>query len=251
MTSLIYSSGLADVYYWMQRVIIMCKYSFEDVKKLYNEVEQTKGIEAYKYIDEIFEKAKVDHKKDFLKRNPTGIHEQSWHPFKGNSFEKLIQYIIIESIEALGMKMINGNQLERRKNLSLELSEVKRNLVIDYGEFGLRLPDADIVVYNPEDSQVIAIISSKTSLAERVAQTGYWKFKLQEDEKTKHIKVYLITPDGSKDLRGTDTVKKSRVIAEVELDGTYVLTTEELEESNKVKLFEHFIEDFKKLIEEN
>ena len=34
------------------------RYSFEDVKNLYKEVERTKGIEAYKYIDEVFEKAR-------------------------------------------------------------------------------------------------------------------------------------------------------------------------------------------------
>ena len=48
-----------------------------------------------------------------------------------------------------------------------------------------------------------------------------------------------------------DPAKKSRIIAEIELDGTYVLTAEELEESDKVKLFEHFIEDFKQVIEES
>ena len=35
--------------------------------------------------------------------------------------------------------------------------------------------------------------------------------------------------------------KKERVIAEADLDGTYVLTGEALEQSDKVKLFEHFI----------
>jgi len=35
---------------------------------------------------------------------------------------------------------------------------------------------------------------------------------------------------------------------EVDLDGSYVLTEEEIEESNKVKLFEHFIEDLKGLL---
>ena len=148
--------------------------------------------------------------------------------------------------------MVNGNKLERSRRLSPPLDTVKRNLAINYGnEFGFHLPDADIVVYNPEDSQIIAIISSKTSLAERIAQTGYWKFKLLEDENTKHIKVYLITSDAKQDLTRTGSIKKSRVIAEVELDATYVLTTEELAENDKVKLFEHFIEDLKKVIGES
>ena len=40
-------------------------------------------------------------------------------------------------------------------------------------------------------------------------------------------------------------MKKGRAIVEVDLDGSYVLTEGEIEESNKVKLFEHFIEDLK------
>jgi len=34
--------------------------------------------------------------------------------------------------------------------LSKELSQIKRNLAIDYGEFGLHLPDVDIVIYKPQ-----------------------------------------------------------------------------------------------------
>jgi type II restriction enzyme len=37
----------------------------------------------------------------------------------------------------------------------------------------------------------------------------------------------------------------------MDLDGAYVLTKENLEQSDKVKLFEHFIEDLKKLSKEN
>ena len=153
------------------------------------------------------------------------------------------------NIEPL-LEVVNGNQLEARR-LSQTLDAVKRNVLINFGEFGMRLPDADIVVYEPENLRVLAIISSKTSLAERVAQTGYWKLKLLESENTAHIKVYLITPDRGKKLTRSHPATKSRVIAEVELDGTYVLTTEDLEESDKVKLFEHFIDDLKQVIEES
>jgi len=42
--------------------------------------------------------------------------------------------------------------------LGKELSQVKRNLAIDYGEFGLHLPDVDIVIYNPQNCKVLAVI---------------------------------------------------------------------------------------------
>ena len=224
---------------------------FEDLKDMYSETQLIEGEEAYRSVSQLLQDAKERHKQDFLRDKPDGDHEQSWRAFKGKNFEKLIQHIITESIEALGMKVINGNQLERSKSLPLELSRVKRNLAIDYGKFGLHLPDVDIVVYNPKDSQVIAVISSKVTLRERIAQTGYWKLKLLESETTEHIKVYFITPDEDGTLTDTYLPKKGRAIVEIDLDGTYVLTEADLDESEKVKLFEHFIADFKRLIQEN
>jgi type II restriction enzyme len=146
------------------------------------------------------------------------------------------------------LKVVNGNKLERTTKLSRELSQVKRNLAIDYGKFGLHLPDVDIVIYNPQNYEVLAAISSKVTLRERIAQTGYWKLKLIQDEATKHIKVYFITPDEDGTLTHKKPAKKGRAIVEVDLDGSYILTEEKIKESNKVKLFEHFIEDLKRLL---
>ena len=224
---------------------------FEDLKDMYSETQLIEGEEAYRTVSQLLQNAKERHKQDFLRDKPDGDHEQSWRAFKGKNFEKLIQHIITESIEALGLKVINGNQLERSIRLPMDLRQVKKNLLIDFGEFGFHLPDVDIIVYNPENLGVIALISSKVTLRERIAQTGYWKLKLLEQEDTEHIKVYFITPDEDGTLTSTYLPKKGRAIVEIDLDGTYVLTEANLEESDKVKLFEHFIQDFKKLIEEN
>jgi len=222
---------------------------FEELKKLYLEKKEQYGSEAYKYISQLLEEAKELHKKDWLK-NPTkiGDHEQSWRAFKGKNLEKIFQFIITEEVEGMGLKVINGNKLERSRNLSFELSQIKRNLAIDYGEFGLHLPDVDIIIYNPKNYKVLAVISSKVTLRERIAQTGYWKLKLLKDEATKHIKVFFITPDEDGTLKYKSPAKKGRAILEIDLDGSYILTKEDIEESSKVKLFEHFIEDLKGLI---
>ena len=222
---------------------------FEDLKKLYLQKKEQFGANTYKHISQLLKEAKVFHKKDWLKNpTPKGDHEQSWRAFKGKNLEKLIKYMITEEIEDLGLKVINGNKLERTKKLSLELSQIKRNLAIDYGEFGLHLPDVDIIIYNPSSCKVLVVISSKVTLRERIAQTGYWKLKLLQDEATKHIRVYFVTPDEDGTLTQKKPTKKGRAIVEVDLDGSYVLTEEEIEESNKVKLFEHFIEDLKGLL---
>ena len=224
---------------------------FEDLIKLYEEKKKRYSDEAYKHISELLREAKELHKKDWLKNpTPNRDHEQLWRAFKGKNFEKLIMYIIKDEVENLGLKVIDGNTLERTnsKNLSKELSQVKRSLLVDYGEFGAHLPDVDIIIYHPKSLRIIAVISSKITLRERIAQTGYWKLKLLQDEVTKHIKVFFITPDEDGTLRTKIPAKKGRAIVEVDTDGSYVMSEEEVEESNKVKLFDKFIEDLKKLM---
>ena len=159
-------------------------------------------------------------------------------------------YIIKEEVENLGLKIVKGNTLERTnsKNLSEELNRVKRNLLIDYGEFGAHLPDVDIIIYDSKTYEVIAVISSKVTLRERIAQTGYWKIKLSQDRVTEHIKVFFITPDEDKTLSIKNPAKKGRAIVEVDTDGSYIMSEEEIEESDKVKKFDKFIIDLKNLI---
>ena len=195
--------------------------------------------------------AKQLHRKDWLK-SPTSNkdHEQSWRAFKGKNLEKLVVHIIKDEVEILGLKIVDGNALERTNsnNLSEELNRVKRNLLIDYGEFGFHLPDVDIIIYEPKTYEVIAVISSKVTLRERIAQTGYWKIKLFNNAATKNIKVFFFTLDEDGDLCIKKPTKKSRAIVEVDTDGSYVMSKKEIEESKKVKKFDKFLIDLKKLI---
>lgn len=180
----------------------------------------------------------------------TGELGTRWRASKGDTFRERILHMIVTLIESLGLKVVEGSELKDHK-LIPPLGRVKRNMVINYGEFGMQLPDADIVVYNPKNSHVIAIILSKISLREEIIQAAYWKFKILESENTKHIKVYLITSDISKVLARRAPKNKAETIAWTDLDGTYVLIGKALEKSDKIKLFEHFIEDFKQLLEKH
>ncbi len=220
--------------------------NIKDLIKLYDRKKERYGNEAYRYISNLLAEAKTQHEKDF-----NGIdHEQSWRAFKGKNLEKLIEYIITDEVRSLGLEVVNGNSLERTKgeNLPKEMSLVKRNLLIDYGEFGSHLPDVDIIIYDPMTSKVIAVLSSKVTLRERIAQTGYWKIKLASNEVTRHIKVYFVTPDEDGTLTVRKPAKKGRAIIEVDLDGSYVLSETNIDESSKVKMFDKFIDDLKKLI---
>ena len=233
--------------------------TIQDLIKIYETKKKKYGIQAYRHISNVLKEAKELHKKDFSeseknkeKISKGGIpdHEQSWRAFKGKNLEKVIEYIITDEVTALGLQVVNGNSLERTngKNLSKELSLLKRNLTVDYGEFGLHLPDVDLIIYDPKTSKVVAVLSSKVTLRERIAQTGYWKIKLASDEATKHIKVYFVTPDEDGTLTVRKPTKKGRAIVEVDTDGSYVLSETNIEESKKVKMFDKFIDDLKKLL---
>jgi len=228
-----------------------------DLIRIYEAKKRQYGDKAYLHVSEIFEEARERYKSEYLSspraarlraQGKTPDAEQSWKPFKGANFEKLVLYIIRQEVESLGLRCIFGDRLLRPKNLSAELSAVYRNLLVRYGEHSL-LPDADLVIYEPETRKVIGIVSCKTTLRERIAQTAYWKLKLARDPLTMHIKGYFITADEDQDLaKGLNNPKvtRNRIIVEHELDGTYVL--HEIEESKRVKSFPQFIEDLSKVI---
>src|SRR3989338_1959417 len=134
------------------------------------------------------------------------------------------------------------------KNLSLDLKQLKKNLAIDYGKFGFHLPDVDLVIYDPKDCKVLAVLSSKSTLRERIAQTGYWNLKIKNDTLIKHVKVFFLTLDEDGTLTKQFPTKKGRAIVERDTDGSYVMTEANIDESNKVKMFDKFIEDLKKLL---
>jgi type II restriction enzyme len=223
----------------------------KELIRMYEEKRKLYGLNTHKHISELLKEAKEVHHRDWLKNpTPNRDHEQSWRAFKGKNFEKLVLYIIRREIESLSLRIVDGNTLERTlsKNLSYELNQVKRNLLIDYGEFGSHLPDVDLIIYEPESCKIIAVVSSKITLRERIAQTGYWKIKLSNDEITKHIKVFFVTPDEDGTLVHKHPAKKGRAIVEIDTDGAYVMSETLIEESEKVKMFESFIPDFKTLI---
>jgi len=222
-----------------------------DLIALYEEKRKIYDREVYKHVSEILAEAKHRHHEEWNK-NPTTMkdHEQSWRAWKGKNLEKLVLYMIKREVELLGLRIVEGNKLERTNsaNLSYELSSVKRNLLVDFGQFGSHLPDVDIVIYYPKTCKVVAVISSKVTLRERIAQTGYWKIKLSKDEVTKHVKVFFVTPDEDNTLAVRKPAKKGRAIVEVDTDGSYVMSENLVEESEKVKMFDKFIDDLKKLV---
>ena len=224
-----------------------------DPIKMYEDKKKEFGINAYKHVSELLAEAKELHRRNFLENpSPQGNFEQSWKPVKGNMLEKLIIHILEDEVAGLGLRIVRGKTLDKSKsqNLSKELSLVKRNLLVDYGEFGSHLPDVDMIIYNPKTLKVLAVISSKSSLRERIAQTTYWKLKLYGDRATEHIKVYFLTPDEDGTLTIKTPANKDRAMVEIDTDGSYVMSERQIEESSTVKMFDKFIDDLRELVNE-
>jgi type II restriction enzyme len=229
----------------------------DDLIKIYDMKKRQFGEKAYLHISEIFNEIREEYKKEYLaspkaqKKRAQGESpdaEQSWKPFKGANFEKLVLHIIEGEIESLNLKCVSGNSLGKER-LPTELSKVYYNLVVRYGHYSV-LPDADLVIYDPKTSRVVGIISCKITLRERVAQTAYWKLKFMNDPLRMHIKGYLVTADEDGDLvKGMAKPSRDRIIVEHDLDGTYVLR--DVAESDKVKTFPKLIEDIRRLVIEN
>lgn len=218
---------------------------FESLKQEVKLKLESEGIENFSKIMQNIRQKYAEDIKKFGIKDP----EQSWKPFKGKLLEDVLLDYLKRKLQEFGFGVIKGSDLEKEDNRLEEcLSMVKRGIVVDFGEFGMHLPDADIVIYDPKNCKPVAIISSKTTLRERIAQTGYWKLKLSKSEITKGVKVFFITLDEDGDLHRKIPSKKGRAIAETDTDGTYVITPYQIEESNRVKSIEKFLEDFKKII---
>ena len=130
-----------------------------------------------------------------------------------------------------------------KNNKMTILCKVKRNILVDLGIYGCHMPDADIVVYDPFDASVKAIISCKISLRERIAQTAYWKLRLRSCPVTRHIKMFFLTPDKDKTLEN-EKIDKSKAIVLHELDVAYILRENFVEQHNLRRL-ERITEDLR------
>ncbi|MEO0274941.1 MAG: BsaWI family type II restriction enzyme [candidate division WOR-3 bacterium] len=181
--------------------------------------------------------------------------EQSWHVYIGNRFQKVIYSILKGYFNRLKSQDRTFENLSVFSENEIEGNEIiQRKLAIKYGKY-LLLPDTDIAIvdYNraePWKSVILAIISCKTSLRERIAQACYWKLKLLSSDVTKNVRVFLATTDNDEDffLRdkgGYNGRHRNRVIAEYELDGVYILREDfkEMWESSKIKRYERIFND--------
>jgi hypothetical protein len=165
----------------------------------------------------------------------------SLRPLAGNTFTQWISQVL--------------NLAFKNKDLPLECvtsgkikKEFTKRLVLkaSLDELGTRdyKPDIDIVVLKKIGigREPIAVISAKTTLAERVMQTINWhRYLKQLPDDLRDIKLYLVTAWETFE-GGTN---RDRV---QELDGVYVCNEKVVEYGN-IKLFSAIIDDLAKLVQ--
>jgi len=208
-------------------------------------------VEIHKYFFGI-----LNETKDIFQEQYNDINGQKWRKESGKMLELLVIYFLHKEITGLGYDITTDDEINSSDSGILE--KVWHNIVLKYGKYSV-LPDSDIVIYDPKTAEVKAIISCKASVRERFAQTLYWKVKLSTIERTKNIKMYFVTVDKeynekktgfkkpSLDIKGNKRPTKPRILLEYEMDGVYV-TRDMKSESDRVKMFDKFIDDLKSLL---
>ena len=218
---------------------------FEQIKKLYLSKKQ-KEID-HNFIKKIFDEIKEKYKKE--KRRKGKDANQSWNSWSGKALQELIKFIVEDYISSLKYPIgITDDSALRNKKLPSELDKVRRNIEIFYNSYSI-VPDADIVIYDKSSYKIIAVLSCKASLRERVAQAAYWKLKFQYNETTKDILYYLLSTDNDGDfLHIGDDISRDRIIVEYgEIDKAYIFR--HIPESDKVKNFSKIFGDLKNLFD--
>lgn len=185
--------------------------------------------------------------------------EQSWRSYVGKRFKNLVYEIAKSYIENIKKNYEHFQKLEILKDKKLEENDILiRKIAVRYDEY-LVVPDTDMAIVeydenNPWQSEVLAMISCKTSQREKIAQAWYWKLKFLSSNVTKKIKVYIITTDTDGDFEPKRHEKfyskkiRNRIITEYELDGVYIFREDLTWESHKIKRYEKFFEDLTKLL---
>ncbi|GAB4297119.1 MAG: BsaWI family type II restriction enzyme [Myxococcota bacterium] len=215
-------------------------FTFNEVKRIYKN-KKSQSNSDFSFVSDIFEEIRKKYIEKARKQGKDA--NQSWNAWSGKNFQKLISFIITDFISSTSWDVgVTDDNALRHNLLEEEFDKVRRNIVVFYGQYDI-VPDADIVIYDKKCCKIIAILSCKASLRERIAQAAYWKVKLQSSIVTKHVLCYLISLDRDGDFfnKGED-ISRNRIIVEFgELDGAYILN--DIPESNKIKHFNKIFND--------
>ncbi len=158
-------------------------------------------------------------------------------PLAGNKFALYVAQLLNLAFTENNLPLVCESRGKEKRQLADQL------MLKDKGETKEFKPDIDIVVFKTmkNHKRPVAIISAKTTLAERIMQTINWKRYInQHPEKSKEIKLYLVT---LWETFNAGEVNRERV---QELDGVFVCN-KKVSEYGKIKHFSKIINELKQL----
>ncbi len=159
-------------------------------------------------------------------------------PLAGNTFAQWVADVLNTIFQQRGLPLIcfTSGEVKQRLAIALVVRASAEGQEIDYK------PDLDIVIVDTRSNKPIAILSAKTTLAERVMQTINWKrFRDQLPGEIRSIRIFLVT---AWETFGSESANRNRV---QELDGVYVCNTEANWYGN-IKPFSALVEDLERLL---
>ena len=158
-------------------------------------------------------------------------------PLAGNNFTLWVATLLNVYFDRnkIPIKAITSGSIKKEINKSFVVKSENGIGTKDYK------PDIDIILVKTNSNEPVAIISAKTTLAERVMQTISWsRFLKNVSQKYNHLKIFLVT--------AWDTFESGTNRERVqELDGVYVCN-EKVKEYGNIKLFSRIVDDIKELL---
>lgn len=229
----------------------------KDILGFYDAYYVRYGETVYLHFNDILNDAKIQHQQDIDafnskvdelnaliededKKQKKKDFEQSWRAVKGASLENLVLRLLQDVFQETAINIIKGSGA---RGLSQSLKPIYESLLVDYDDLGKHIPDSDLIIYTETPPRLVAILSIKASLRERIAQVAYWTSKV-------NVPYFFITVDNDGDF-SKDSINKPRAIAEADSGGVYLLTEKPFipKREDKIKAFHHLIDDLKKLAE--
>jgi len=121
--------------------------------------------------------------------------DQAWKTCKGSLYE----YAVFKYIQ----NIVKNDKMLKDKIIVMMGDEA---LILHKDQIVIRnwcdiFPDVDILIIEKKTNSVIAILSCKTSLRERLTETAFWKRELEKRRNMTEIKLVFVTTDKDNELR--------------------------------------------------
>jgi len=163
-------------------------------------------LENFENISETYIRKKVQSKSEY-KRN----YDQAWKSCKG----KLYEYVVYEYIKEI-LKKKNISYISVKMEEELGESEKESVQIHNWDTI---MPDTDLVL--EKDSRILAILSCKTSLRERLTETAFWSYMLRTSS-GKRVEIVFVTTNKDNELQHNN----NRYILQHIVDATLITNKE-------------------------